>query len=111
MFSLIFFHAQVLERKKFGPQGYNLNYDFNDTDLEICILTLEDFFKKALKSAPKSGRMSFIDLDWDALEFIFAKIHYSGKVNDSWDKRCVSTLLRSVVNPGVAKCLNPDGEV
>lgn len=46
VFSLMYFHSYVLERKKFGPQGYNLNYDFNDTDCDICVLTLEDFFKK-----------------------------------------------------------------
>lgn len=49
VYSLIYFHSQVLERKKFGPQGYNLNYDFNDTDLEICVLTLEDFFCKIFR--------------------------------------------------------------
>lgn len=59
VYALMYFHSQILERKKFGPQGYNLNYDFNDTDLEICILTLEDFFMKSFKSA-QSNEETFI---------------------------------------------------
>lgn len=50
VYAVCFFHAIVLERKKFGPQGYNLFYDFNDTDLEICILTLEDFYAKVFNN-------------------------------------------------------------
>ncbi|CAL6104222.1 Dynein_heavy chain [Hexamita inflata] len=108
VYSLMYFHSQILERKKFGPQGYNLNYDFNDTDLEICILTLEDFFIKSFKSEHDIPSNHFIKLDWPALEFIFSAIHYSGKVNDSWDKRCVGTILRALVHNGVCKCNNPN---
>jgi len=94
----MFFHSQVLERKKFGPQGYNLNYDFNDTDLEICVLSLEDFMRKSFKTETTAPQGHFISLDWDALDFIYGEIHYCGKVNDSWDKRCMKTMLRYIVN-------------
>lgn len=51
---------------------------------------------------------AFINLDWDAIKFIFSKIHYSGKVNDSWDKRCVKTLLTTVINSNIVKCEDPN---
>lgn len=42
------------------------------------------------------------------MEFIFSAVHYCGKVNDSWDKRCVDTMLRSTVSQKLVKCLNPN---
>lgn len=37
-FSLCWFHAILLERKKFKMLGWNIGYDFNDSDFDICTL-------------------------------------------------------------------------
>lgn len=55
------FHAVILERKKFGPLGWNIPYEFNDSDRECAIMNLDLF----------SDEHGFA---WDALKYITAEV-------------------------------------
>ena len=54
VFGICFFHAIIQERKKFGSLGWNIKYEFNDSDRECGLLNFQMFCKEGF-------------VPWDAL--------------------------------------------
>ncbi|KAJ8737519.1 hypothetical protein PYW08_000114 [Mythimna loreyi] len=86
LFGICMFHAIIQERKKFGPLGWNITYEFNNSDRECAMMNLQMFCE--------DGHMP-----WDALEYITSLITYGGRVTDMWDQRCLTTILKLFFSP------------
>ncbi|XP_031370421.1 dynein heavy chain 6, axonemal isoform X2 [Apis dorsata] len=86
IFGICFFHAIIQERKKFGPLGWNIVYEFNDSDRECCLQNLKLFCISE-------------HIPWNALTYTTGEITYGGRVTDSWDLRCMKTILTIFFSP------------
>lgn len=48
IFGICFFHSIIQERKKYGPLGWNILYEFTDNDRECCLSNLKIFTENEL---------------------------------------------------------------
>lgn len=90
LFGICMFHGIIQERKKFGPLGWNIVYEFNDSDREFAFNTLKMFCAEGI-------------IPWDALEYLTGEITYGGRVTDYWDLRCLKTILKIFFSPTTLK--------
>lgn len=81
LFSFSLFHAIIQERRKFGPLGWNIRYEFNDSDLETSMTMLLNMLE---------GQQ---EVPWDAIKFMTGQINYGGRVTDDNDRKCLLAIL------------------
>jgi len=89
LFCLAFFHASILERRKFGAIGWNVPYEWMDSDFQVS----REQVAMYLESQP--------GVPWDTLNYIIAEANYGGRVTDDKDVRLISAFLLRFFNEGI----------
>jgi dynein heavy chain len=82
VFAFCFFHAICQDRRKFGPIGWNIAYNFTPEDLVTNRRQLK-YFLDHHETIP-----------YKVLQFLGAKINYGGRVTDKKDKILIETMIK-----------------
>jgi len=90
-FAFCFFHAVCQDRRKFGPIGWNVPYNFTLEDLVTNRRQLKFFLD------------NYEDIPYKVLRFLGAKINYGGRVTDKMDKRLIEAIISVFIQNDVVE--------
>ncbi|KAJ7552868.1 hypothetical protein O6H91_06G073600 [Diphasiastrum complanatum] len=86
IFATCLFHAVIQERRKFGPLGWNIRYEFTDGDLSVCQTQVRMFLNE------------YEEIPYKVIRFLCGEINYGGRVTDDKDRRLMNNLLLKFIN-------------
>ncbi|CAD7937238.1 unnamed protein product [Amoebophrya sp. A120] len=90
-----FLHSVVQERRKFGPIGWCVPYEYNNSDLEACLMFLE----KHLSTTITVGQ----PLSWVTIQYMVAEVQYGGRITDDLDRELFITYTEKWMNEDMFK--------
>jgi len=86
VYVLAFFHAAIQERRKYGKIGWNVAYDFNESDFRVSTSLLKFYLTKAHDEKQEQ-------IPWGSLRYLVGEAMYGGRVTDNLDRRVLTTYI------------------
>jgi len=102
VFGLSWFHAILIERKKFKTLGWNVSYAFNESDYTVCEDTIATYLGRFNKEMGFVGEYKKTNkINWMAIQFLLAEAYYGGRITDERDRRLIKVYAREIFDEGL----------
>ena len=86
VYVLAFFHAVVQERRKYGKIGWNVPYDFNESDFRVSMQLMDTYLTKSFENNDDK-------IPWNSLKYLIGEVMYGGRAIDDFDRRVLTTYM------------------
>jgi dynein heavy chain len=93
LFALVFMHSALQERRRFGPLGCSLPYEFTNSDLAASIQILQNHLTEA--------EVNRTPVDWDVIRYMVCEVQYGGHVTDPYDQRLICAYGKRWLTPRI----------
>ncbi|WVR09001.1 hypothetical protein IAU60_006061 [Kwoniella sp. DSM 27419] len=101
-FLLAWFHAVVQERLRYLPLGWSKSYEFNDSDFDAALNTIDSWLVALAKGR---ANVDPAQIPWTALRTLIKQAVYGGRVDSDYDQRVVDAFVDRIFT---AQAYDPD---
>lgn len=90
IFTICYLHSVVIERRKYGPLGWCVPYEFNNSDLEASLCFVEKYLNNLANLPPQQNQIQ--NISTTVLKYMVCEVLYGGRITDDLDRELFATF-------------------
>jgi dynein heavy chain 1 len=95
-FLLAWLHAIVQERLRYVPLGWTKIYEFNDSDQDCALNTIDSWLDVV---AQGRANISPEKIPWDAIRTLLSESVYGGRIDNEFDQKLLDSFVNTLFTP------------